>query len=224
MINLIGKLSNKISNLFGQSNANGSRNAEQVKLWFSCKGDQTLRLDYPLTENSLVMDLGGYKGDWTHDIFVKYHPRILVFEPILSFHKTIATRFKNNSKIQVFPFGLSSKTEIAQFSMADNGSSVFDVANRKVSVQLKSITELVNERKIEMVDLIKINIEGGEYDLLDIMIRENIIHRFKNIQVQFHDFFPEARERMTAIQKHLSKTHELTYQFEFVWENWKLKQ
>jgi hypothetical protein len=28
---------------------------------------------------------------------------------------------------------------------------------------------------------------------------------------------------MSGIQKSLSKTHRLTYQYEFVWENWTLK-
>ena len=30
------------------------------------------------------------------------------------------------------------------------------------------------------------------------------------------------RERMEKIQKELAKTHQLTYQYDFVWENWKL--
>jgi hypothetical protein len=51
-----------------------------------------------------------------------------------------------------------------------------------------------------------------------------MITRFKNIQVQFHDFIIEnATERMENIQKQLAKTHKITYQFNFVWENWQLK-
>ena len=45
-----------------------------------------------------------------------------------------------------------------------------------------------------------------------------------NIQVQFHDFVLDAESRMKSIQADLRKTHELTYQYDFVWENWKLKK
>lgn len=81
----------------------------------------------------------------------------------------------------------------------------------------------MTKHNIEVVDLIKINIEGGEYDLLDEIIANNWLSKFKNIQVQFHDFVIEnPRERMEKIQKELAKTHQLTYQYDFVWENWKL--
>ena len=51
-----------------------------------------------------------------------------------------------------------------------------------------------------------------------------MISIFKNIQVQFHDFIIQnAEERMINIQRKLELTHELTYQYVFVWENWKLK-
>jgi hypothetical protein len=32
-----------------------------------------------------------------------------------------------------------------------------------------------------------------------------------------------AFDRMRAIQEQLAITHQLTYQYEFVWENWRLK-
>ena len=75
------------------------------------------------------------------------------------------------------------------------------------------------------VDLIKINIEGGEYEVLESLIADNKLSMFKNLQIQFHDFIIEnAKERMSKIQQELAKTHVLTYQYEFVWENWKLKE
>ena len=81
----------------------------------------------------------------------------------------------------------------------------------------------MTKHNIEVVDLIKINIEGGEYDLLDEIIANNWLSKFKNIQVQYHDFvIDNPRERMEKIQKELAKTHQLTYQYDFVWENWKL--
>ena len=90
-------------------------------------------------------------------------------------------------------------------------------------MQFIKIDDFLNEHNIRSVNLIKINIEGGEYDLLEHIIDSGEISIFENIQVQFHDFVPHASERMLKIQKELIKTHYLTYQYEFVWENWKRK-
>ena len=58
---------------------------------------------------------------------------------------------------------------------------------------------------------------------MEFIIQSDIIHSIVDIQVQFHDFIPNAQERRRAIQEALSATHELTYQYEFVWENWRKK-
>ena len=71
------------------------------------------------------------------------------------------------------------------------------------------------------IDLMKINIEGAEYDLLEHLIENKFVENIKDIQVQFHDFVPNAEARMKNIQAGLSKTHYLTYQYPFVWENWR---
>ena len=111
-----------------------------------------------------------------------------------------------------------------QISMSDNSSSIFLKTDESETIQLKSIVNFIKNNNINKVDLIKINIEGGEYELLESLLENNLISIFTNIQVQFHDFLLDnGKERMNKIQENLAKTHELTYQYEFVWENWKLK-
>lgn len=197
---------------------------ERVLPWFAIKGDQTLRLDYDLNEKSIVFDVGGYKGEFAADVFCKYNATIYVFEPIQSFFETIKHKFINNQKVKMYHFGLAGKDEEMQISMSDNSSSVFLKTDDSETIQLKSIVNFIKENNIQTVDLIKLNIEGGEYELLEALIENDLIGIFKNIQVQFHDFLLEnGKERMHKIQENLSKTHETTYQYEFVWENWKLK-
>jgi hypothetical protein len=48
-------------------------------------------------------------------------------------------------------------------------------------------------------------------------------NKFKDIQVQFHKFMPHAEKRRSKIQKELKRIHYLTYQYDFVWENWQRK-
>jgi cell wall assembly regulator SMI1 len=93
-----------------------------------------------------------------------------------------------------------------------------------LKVKLVCLADFVSENRIRHIDLMKVNIEGGEYDLLEHVIATGLIHRVENIQVQFHDFFPDAVRRMAKIHDELTKTHYLTYQYRFVWENWRLKR
>jgi len=73
---------------------------------------------------------------------------------------------------------------------------------------------------LESVDLIKINIEGGEYDLVPRMIESGIVNKCKIIRIQFHDWIPGAFAMRKKIVKELSKTHEVEWSFPLVWESW----
>jgi hypothetical protein len=72
------------------------------------------------------------------------------------------------------------------------------------------------------VDLMKVNIEGAEFDLLDHMLEKGCMPMIGNLQVQFHRFVPNAPSRRRTLRSSLKLTHELTYEFYFVWENWRL--
>lgn len=198
--------------------------AARVKHWFLDNGDKTLRLDYDLNTKSIVFDVGGYKGDFTADMFCKYNCNFYVFEPVSEFYEIIERKFSNNHKVKTFAFGLAHEEKFITISLEDNASSIYLSGKKSETIELKSIVEFVRQESIAVIDLVKINIEGGEYDLLEALLNEGEIKRFKNIQVQFHDFlFDNAEGRMEMIQARLSETHDLTYQYKFVWENWKLK-
>jgi FkbM family methyltransferase len=197
---------------------------KRVQPWFKVNGDETLRLDYDLNESSTVFDVGGYKGEFSRDIFCKYNSNIFLFEPLPEFYNIASKKFCKNSKVNTLNFGLSDKTFKTLIGLNDNSSSTIEVGSESVEISLISIIDFIRANNISRVDLIKINIEGGEYNLLESVIREGMVSIFKNIQVQFHDFVIEnAKERMSNIHEELSKTHILTYHYEFVWENWKLK-
>ena len=199
-------------------------NQEQFDLWLSAQGDSTLRLNYDLNENSIVFDLGGFKGDWATKILQKYRSKIYIFEPVNEFYNSIASRFNGNPKIQSFKFGLGGKDEEMEISLTKDSSSVFNSDGKKEKIQIKSLVDFLRNNNIERVDLIKINIEGGEYDLLEDLVKHNMLNVFDNIQVQFHRFIPECIERRNKIREALSESHHITYDYEFVWENWKLKK
>lgn len=195
-----------------------------VKSWVDANGDKTLRLDYNLNENSIVFDMGGYHGDWTAEIFCKYGCFMHVFEPVQSFTQIIKKKFIKNKKIFVHQYGLSSGNALINLFLGEDASSVFATEGSNLEqIKLVDAIDYFGENNISKIDLMKINIEGGEYDLLERLIESGFIANISNIQVQFHDFVPNAKERTGKIQKKLQETHSLTYQYEFVWENWELQ-
>lgn len=199
-----------------------SQQAKRVKPWVTINGDKTLRLDYDLNASSLVFDLGGYEGQWSSDIFSKYQCNILVFEPFRPFALNIRNRFYKNEKIRVFDFGLGKADEKINLYSNKDASSSFKQEGDVHEIEIKNATNFIRENHITQIDLMKVNIEGGEYDLLEELISSGLIIAVKNIQVQFHDFVPDALYRMKKIHSALLKTHSLSYQYEFVWENWVL--
>jgi FkbM family methyltransferase len=194
----------------------------RVARWVKDLGDKTFRLDYDLNENSLVFDLGGYEGQWASDIFSRYRCNIHIFEPVAAFAKGIEQRFARNPKVYVHPFGLAAETREAIISVKKDGSSICREGKEREAVKLVKAADFFAENKIECIDLMKINIEGGEYDLLEHLLDAGWVGHIRNIQVQFHDWVPGAERRAVAIQEQLKGTHKITYQYSFVWENWQI--
>ena len=54
-------------------------------------------------------------------------------------------------------------------------------------IEIVDMQDWINRREINKIALIKINIEGGEYELLDRLIETNLIEKIEDIQVQFHE-------------------------------------
>ncbi len=192
--------------------------------WLNANRDKFLRLEYDLDEDSLVFDIGGYEGQWASDIFSKYSCRIYVFEPIPEYANNIEKRFSRNEKIRIFKFGLGNSTKNAKISLNNDRSSFLKGGKEYRNSQIVRAVNFIKEHDINEIDLMKINIEGGEYDLLEDLINSGEITKINNIQIQFHDFIANAETRMIKIQKMLRKTHYLTYQYKFIWENWSIKQ
>jgi FkbM family methyltransferase len=190
--------------------------------WLKDKGELK-RFDYPLNENSIVFDLGGYKGEFTEEIYNKFNCTVYVFEPVYELFKIIKDKFNKNDKINVFNFGLSDCNKSLEINLADNASSIYGKNGVKETIKLVSIFDFISENKIHYVDLLKINIEGGEYEVLPELINKGYVVNIENLQIQFHDFVDDAISKREKIINNLSKTHSSTFSYYMVWENWRLK-
>ncbi|MDF1778544.1 MAG: FkbM family methyltransferase [Rhizobiaceae bacterium] len=199
----------------------------EMDRWFQDRGDQRLRLSYPLDADSVVFDVGGFMGNFAEDIHNKTSCQVYLFEPSKKFHQKCVERFSKNIKISCFNYGLSSKNADAYLSDDLDGSSVFvgspGAAERDEKVKIRDFNEVFRELRIERIDLLKINIEGGEYHVLPHLVASNLIHLVDNIQIQFHHFVSGAEKKREDIRLALSQTHKNDWCYRFVWESWSLK-
>jgi len=195
--------------------------------WFKDKGDENLRLDYPdLDENSVVFDVGGYKGDFAQAINQKYGCTVYLFEPHPRFFEMCVDRFLLNPKVIPLDFGLSEENGFFTLSDAGDESSFLNPKySRKEGpeCQVKEILSVLKELNLSEIDLMKINIEGGEFPLLMHMASESALSLVNQYQIQFHKFADNAVPMRNKILRALSKTHKRTWCYTFVWENWKRK-
>lgn len=201
--------------------APGSTKLEQeYRRWIADGGDYRLRFSYSLNQRSVVLDVGGFEGQWSSDLFARYGCRIIIFEPVSSFAKAIVKRFQHNKKIEVLQLGLAGISRTSSIGLLGDSSSVFHRSNTTQKIRLVDVAEWFGVRRIRRIDLMKINIEGGEYELLERLIETGLIKKVWNLQVQFHTNIEGAEVRMKKIRSGLAETHRCTYQYEFVWESW----
>ena len=108
-----------------------------------------------------------------------------------------------------------------------------DAADTDVNVRVRRLSTMARELNVSSVALLKLNIEGGECDVLEDLLnhrkagraegRQLYVGDVSNIQVQFHETPMQTPERVQRIRRALNATHCLTYSFPFVWENWRLR-
>ncbi len=216
-MNVIAKVFHKVRRRF-------HRTEEEKALvrWYADHGDETLRVTYGLGPQSLVVDAGGFEGQWASDIFSRYVCRIVVFEPVSALAAGIKARFARNPQILVHDRGLGGRTRKESISVQAHASSVFTGAGQHEDILIWDVAEWAREEKVGRIDLLKINIEGGEYELLDRLVDTGLVGSIGNIQVQFHSFVPDAVQKRDRLRARLRQTHTCTWDYTFVWENWAL--
>ena len=187
--------------------------------YFAEGGDEKFRYNYKIKSTDNVIDVGAYHGHWSKKIYDRYKCKVLAFEPV--FHEIARTTLRG-TPVVINTIGLGDKNETLEISIQADSTSSFKSGGNTIKVNIRDFIEVMNEYQINRIALLKINIEGGEYGLLEHLINKEFTTRIANIQVQFHDFMPDAANRRNLIQAKLKTTHHLTYNFEFVWENWEI--
>lgn len=191
--------------------------------WYAEDGDRTRRLDYPLGPDAVVLDIGAYDGAWAAAVHAKFGAQIELFEPVGEFVGRIRERFAHNPRVRIHEYGLASSDRSETITLEEGGSSTVisgPEPTKRTTIELREAAAALRELGRDRYDLVKINIEGGEYELLEHLLAEDLVRRFRFVQVQFHPDAPEAERRMRAIIDGLGRTHDLQWRYPWVWESW----
>ena len=197
-----------------------------AEAWFRDRGDETHRLEYDLNEKSIVVDVGGYKGQWASDIYSMYKPeKIIIYEAMPRYAESIRNRFYKNRNIVVRDYGLGGENRDEKIYFSEDGSTVYNRGKsaKTINVRIADVDNAFKAEGIRGIDLLKINIEGCEYELIESLIQNLWIKKIKNIQVQFHDNVDNYKKRLENISRELALTHRRTYCYPMVWENWTIR-
>lgn len=200
--------------------------SEAHNKWRADRGDEILVLDYPLNENSQVIELGGFHGLWTKRVSSKFNCNVLVVEPIKTFYDKMIEEFdyylKNNrDKIKTENAGISTEEKELTFAVDGDATSAYLKSNDSVIVKCHTLEYYLNKHSIEKVDLMQVNIEGEEYPLMEEWIKTGILKKFNFIQVQYHRMGQDYESRHKNIQQGLRESgFKLKWEYPFVWESW----
>jgi len=115
-------------------------------------------------------------------------------------------------------------SRITKFSYAANATSEFIAAEgaKVIEAQVLDVSSFFDQLDDESVACLKLNIEGGEYEVLERLIATNKIALCKCLLIQFHAQ-PEGWERRHKdIEMSLQLTHVREWCYPMVWEKWVL--
>ena len=193
---------------------------ELVDKFCKLNDEKHLTTKYPLDSSSIIFDVGAYLCKWTMHMSKSYGCKIHCFEPVNANFVTLQENVKDNKDIICHKFALGAKNRSRQIYLQKDSSSFFAASNKQESVQERDIVEVIKEIGEPNIDLLKINIEGAEFELLEHLILNDMIKIFSYIQIQYHREASNFNERRRIIQKKFSKTHDKRYDYPFVWESW----
>ena len=153
-----------------------------------------------LNESSIVYSFGiGKDISFDMKVMKKHHCKVFGFDPT-----PVSINWIKEQKIPALfsfhEYGISSKNEMKEFYIPENpkyvsGSMLKEnvtIDSVKINVQMKSFHQVTTELGHRHVDVLKMDIEGSEYEVLENILESPVT--VDQILVEFHDRLFEGQE------------------------------
>ncbi len=155
-----------------------------------------------LDENSIVYSFGiGEDVSFDLEIIAKHKCQVYGFDPTPKSINWVGQQ-ELPGNFHFYKYGIHSESGFVDFFLPKNKAYVSGSlmiqnnvdTGRKVSVEMKSIGDIVRELGHDHIDVLKMDIEGSEYDVIDSILKANL--SITQLLIEFHDrFFEDGRER-----------------------------
>jgi len=164
-----------------------------------------------LPENPIVFSFGvGTDTSFDEEMMERYHARIFAFDPTPKAIEWVKNRHYKK-EFSFFPVGLAHEDGEAEFFLPKNpehvsGSTDFHSSNvstnNRIKVPMKTIQTLIQEIKPERIDIIKLDIEGSEFTVIDDILE---YAPCRQILMEIHYiFYQDGKERLLDMVKKLN--------------------
>jgi FkbM family methyltransferase len=147
----------------------------------------------------VVVDLGACQGEFTDELnqYYKIKKAILVEANPTNFNKLtkkenyiLYNKLVSNEENQTLSFYEDPNSPY-------NGSKMFNYFNGvEHKIETISINQIIQENNLDYIDILKIDIEGSEYDIMP-NISDETLSKIKQITIEFHDFIDNSLKEKT---------------------------
>lgn len=181
-----------------------------------------------LTPDSVVFEVGAYKGAWACAIHDMYDCRVYAFEPQdWAFDLLVEESYKRR-RLYPFHFALGNKSHKLQMFKHGTDMCSFvsynDGSLPDADGYMRDIREFLHSNYIETIDLMMVNIEGYEYQFLWYLITSGVIYSINHLFVQWHTFADPDNSQRDKILEYLLKFFNCTLAGFPTLEGWERKQ
>lgn len=149
----------------------------------------------PIQDGWTVIDVGAGLGDFAVSVAHEHpHCRIYAYEPFPESYALLQENLRLNSvdHVRAFPFAVGARS--GEMSLFVTGAAVQHTTTntarsaQAVSVQGLGLDDVFEMNAISRCDFLKIDCEGGEFDLL-FHASEETLRKTRNICLEYHDGF-----------------------------------
>jgi FkbM family methyltransferase len=178
---------------------------------------ETKKHKIPL-KDGVILDFGAYKGDFTAKLLKQSKNfKIKIYEPVPKFYEICKVRFQNYGNVEVHNVAVSSDGRT--ITMDIDGPRT-RLSGQESSVFFNSISFQEILRNLQVIELVKFNIEGMEYECLEAALKAGLLSKVDNLLIQFHNFESDSDVRYQNLTNMLQKDFEKVFGYKWLWEHW----
>jgi autotransporter strand-loop-strand O-heptosyltransferase len=185
---VIGKIKEYLVDGFDWGDSNSSLINELNKEIFE---DKIYERVYEVKEGDVVVDIGASIGPFTYSILDKNPKVVYCLEPSVSQYKTLIKNFTNKPVVCI-------NKGISKENGPIRNQYIFGPEGQQEIMFGVTFKTFIEEYGVKNIDFLKLDCEGGEYDILNLENLELVKNTIEKISAEFHLRTPELKEKFKS--------------------------